>query len=43
MQADRSDAMAGYDTFTCLRCDLVLTYRRPPVTAGTRKAQRELP
>jgi hypothetical protein len=30
MQAERSQPSAsGYDTFTCLRCDLVLTYKRP--------------
>jgi hypothetical protein len=29
MQAERSDAASGYDTFTCLRCDLVLSYRHP--------------
>jgi hypothetical protein len=29
MQAERSHGAAGYDTFTCLRCDLVLSYRQP--------------
>lgn len=29
MQAERSSGAAGYDTFSCLRCDLVLSYRRP--------------
>ncbi len=28
MQAERSQSLARiYDTFTCLRCDLVLTYK----------------
>jgi hypothetical protein len=31
MQASRSDlARAGYDTFSCLRCDLVMTYQAKP-------------
>jgi hypothetical protein len=35
MQAERSQPSApGYDTFTCLRCDLVLSYRRPQDAAG---------
>lgn len=36
MQAERSQLASGYDTFTCLRCDLVLNYRRPQggVAAG---------
>jgi hypothetical protein len=30
MQAERSQPTASeYDIFTCLRCDLVLSYRRP--------------
>lgn len=29
MQAERSHLASGYDTFSCLRCDLVLSYRRP--------------
>jgi hypothetical protein len=33
MQAGRSDpASSEYDTFTCLRCDLVLSYSRNPET-----------
>jgi hypothetical protein len=34
MQAERSQVASGYDTFTCLRCDLVLSYRRPQGPAG---------
>jgi hypothetical protein len=31
MQASRSDlARTGYDTFSCLRCDLVMTYQAKP-------------
>jgi len=31
MQAGRSHAGGGdYDTFTCLRCDLVFSYARQP-------------
>jgi len=29
MQAERSTVASDYDTFTCLRCDLVLSYRHP--------------
>jgi hypothetical protein len=35
MQAERSQpSVPGYDTFTCLRCDLVLSYRRPQGAVG---------
>lgn len=35
MQAERSQPPASdYDTFTCLRCDLVLSYRRPGARPG---------
>lgn len=27
MQASRSEARGAFDTFTCLRCDFVLTYK----------------
>jgi hypothetical protein len=40
MQAERSDIASDYDTFTCLRCDLVLTYRRPQREAAERNEER---
>lgn len=38
MQAERSQAASGYDTFTCLRCDLVLFYRHPTGPVSDTKA-----
>jgi hypothetical protein len=41
MQAGRSDPAAhDYDTFTCLRCDLVMSYARNP---GTPPSERKKP
>jgi hypothetical protein len=41
MQAERSEPSSGYDTFTCLRCDLVLSYRRPQLFSAPGKPDRE--
>jgi hypothetical protein len=41
MQAERSDIASDYDTFTCLRCDLVLSYRRPQAFPTLGKPDRE--
>lgn len=38
MQASRSGQKGGYDTFTCLRCDLVLTYKSGGRETETREA-----
>jgi hypothetical protein len=43
MQAERSNAASGYDKFSCLRCDLVLSYRRPDDFAKPSKQGGELP
>jgi hypothetical protein len=43
MQAERSNGASGYDTFSCLRCDLVLSYRRPEGFAKRTKKSGELP
>jgi hypothetical protein len=43
MQAERSDVAAGYNTFTCLSCDLVLTYRGPQAFSVPAKPDRERP
>ncbi len=43
MQAERSDLASGYDTFTCLRCDLVLSYRRPARSAKPAEGDRNAP
>ncbi len=40
MQAERSDVASGYDRFSCLRCDLVLSYRRPQGLPPTGKPDR---
>ncbi len=40
MQAERSEVGAGYDTFTCLRCDLVLSYRHPAGSSPPDKPDR---
>jgi hypothetical protein len=41
MQAERSQpTAAGYDTFTCLRCDLVLSYRRPGPRDGEERDEQ---
>jgi hypothetical protein len=43
MQAERSSVASGYDTFSCLRCDLVLTYRRPQDFGKGEREGGELP
>lgn len=43
MQAERSNVASGYDTFSCLRCDLVLSYRRSQGLAKAAKHDGELP
>lgn len=41
MQASRSGEKAGYDTFTCLRCDLVLTYKSGEQETDSRNSDRD--
>lgn len=42
MQAGRSDPAASeYDTFTCLRCDLVLSYARTQEVPPPRKGAKD--
>lgn len=41
MQASRSGQKGGYDTFTCLRCDLVVTYKSSEPEADPRDAGQE--
>jgi hypothetical protein len=41
MQATRSEPTAGYDTFTCLPCDLVMTYKANETGAGKSDADRK--
>ncbi len=43
MQAERSDVASSYNTFTCLRCDLVLSYRRPQTFPESGKPDRGRP
>ena len=41
MQAGRSDpAASDYDTFTCLRCDLVMSYARQPDAPPAERKER---
>ncbi|MET0277970.1 MAG: hypothetical protein ABW198_06500 [Pseudorhodoplanes sp.] len=41
MQASRSNPAAGdYDTFTCLSCDLIVSYARDPQAPGRQRKQR---
>lgn len=42
MQAERSSVASGYDTFSCLRCDLVLSYRRPQGFANAKKQDGDM-
>jgi hypothetical protein len=41
MHASRSGQKSAYDTFTCLRCDLVVTYKSGGLETEPRDADRE--
>lgn len=41
MQASRSDPTGGYDTLTCQRCDLVMTYKARQAGPGTPGSGRD--